>query len=71
MDLIPTCIILGLCVAFAALASWRAARPAGLKPRMIPWNIVVLLFGAVALYMTVHLLNLLGVNTGTQGMAGV
>ena len=70
MDLIPTSIILAVCVVIAAFASWRASQPAGLKPRLIPWQIIVIVAGAGALYMIVHLVNMMGVSTGPQNMPG-
>jgi hypothetical protein len=70
MDLIPTAALFAAFAAVFAFASWRAMKPAGLTPRVVPWRIVVLAAGAVALYLLVHLVNLMGMTTGRQSMPG-
>ncbi len=53
-------------VALFAYCSWRAGRPADLlRPRLLPWRTLVLVAGVAALLMAVHLVNLLGVRTGS------
>ena len=53
-------------LALAVFSGWRGARPANPKrgPRMIPWRMIMLLASAGLLPMIVHILNLVGVNTG-------
>jgi hypothetical protein len=62
-------VTLGAALAFAAVAvfsGWRGARPPNLQrgPRLIPWRMIMLLAAAGAMYMLVHLVNLLGFTTG-------
>jgi hypothetical protein len=48
-----------------ALASWRAARPTEFgKVRMVPWTAISLIAALGAIMMLVHVVNLLGVETG-------
>ncbi|WP_309628565.1 hypothetical protein [Brevundimonas sp.] len=43
-------------------AGWRGARPSDfLKPRMVPWRFIMLLAGALAFLLLIHLGTLLGV----------
>ncbi|WP_366941095.1 hypothetical protein [Brevundimonas sp.] len=43
-------------------AGWRGAQPSDfLKPRMVPWRFVMLLAGALAFLLLIHLGTLLGV----------
>ena len=62
-------VTLGLCALFLALGgfcAWRgAAAPNPHRgPRLIPYRFLMLLCGALLLYLAAHLLNLLGVTTG-------
>jgi hypothetical protein len=64
MDLTATSAVLAAAVVLFAYGSWRAAQPADpLRPRVIPWRPLLIACGAVAIFMVVHLLNLLGVQT--------
>lgn len=58
-------IAVGL-LALAVFSGWRGARaPNPMKgPRLIPWRMIMLLCAAGLLPMIVHILNLVGVNTG-------
>jgi hypothetical protein len=65
----PLSLTLALTAAFLALAAfagWRGARPPNFAkgPRMAPWRFIMLLAAAAAVFLTVHLVNLLGVSTG-------
>jgi hypothetical protein len=65
----PLPLTLALAAAFLALAAfagWRGARPPDFAkgPRMAPWRFIMLMAAAAAVFLTVHLVNLLGVNTG-------
>jgi hypothetical protein len=53
-------------VAIAVFAGWRGARPPNpLKgARMAPWRMIMMLGAAGALIFLVHLVNLLGFQTG-------
>jgi hypothetical protein len=58
-------MIFGASAGFFAFASWRAARPAEFgKVRMIPWTPLSLACAVIAIFMLVHMVNLLGVKTG-------
>lgn len=65
MNLTVTITIL-LCASLAFLASWRiAARPADpLKPRLLSWNVMMILALFVMVLMIVHIINLTGIKTG-------
>jgi hypothetical protein len=65
LDLITTGILFGASLAMFALASWRANRPVAFgKVRMIPWTTLIVVFAVIAIFMLVHLVNLLGFQTG-------
>jgi len=50
---------------FAGLCGWMGARPRHpLKPRMAPWQVLMMISAAVAVLMVVHLMSLLGAPTG-------
>jgi hypothetical protein len=62
-------LTLGLAAAVLAIAlfcAWRGAAPPNPHrgPRLIPYRFLMVLCGALALYLAAHLLNLLGVTTG-------
>ena len=62
MSLTLTLALLAAAVALAVFAGWRGARPSQphLGVRMIPWRFVMILAGAVALVLLVHVAALLG-----------
>ena len=66
MSLPLTLAIAAGLLALAVFSGWRGARaPNPMKgPRLIPWRMIMLLSAAGLLPMVVHLLNLVGVNTG-------
>lgn len=66
MTLISTFALLGLALAMTGLSAWRGARPPDLAkgPRMAPWRLMMLFGAGVSLLLLVHLVNLLGVETG-------
>ncbi len=62
-------LTIGLLVAGAivlALSAWRHGRPHDpvRGPRMVPWAIIMLIAATWCLVMLVHIINLLGVQTG-------
>lgn len=65
MDLSFTLLALGAAIGAFAFASWRGARPTQFgKVRMIPWTLLSLIFGVLALFFLIHLVNLMGITTG-------
>ncbi|MBW8304800.1 MAG: hypothetical protein K0M78_12895 [Brevundimonas sp.] len=62
MSLTVTLSLLAAVLAFAIFAGWRGARPSQphLGVRMIPWRFLMILAGAAALVLVVHLAALLG-----------
>ena len=66
MDLPTTLALLTAVAAFGAFCAWRGARPPNPHrgPRLIPYRFLMILCGALALYLAAHLLNLAGVTTG-------
>jgi hypothetical protein len=69
MDLVLWLALLALFGGVTALASWRAARPASHKPRLAPWRLLMILAGAGAIFILVHLLNMAGFATGQSAPA--
>ena len=63
-------ITIALMLAFVALAvfcGWMGAKPPDYaKPRMVPWQFLMLLSAALVLVMIVGLLNELGITTGAN-----
>lgn len=52
-------VILGI------VANWRAGLPwDDMHPRIVPWRLVLIFSGFVFIVLLVHLVNLLGVETG-------
>lgn len=53
-------------LALAIFAGWRGSRPPDFAKgvRLMPWQFIMVTAAAGALFMTVHLVNLLGVHTG-------
>lgn len=64
-----TAALLALGAGLFVLAAWQTSRPREprLEPRMTPWMLILLTAAAFLLVMTVHLVNLLGVETGPRG----
>ena len=62
-------VTLALCAALlfiAAFAGWRGSKPPDVMkgPRMIPWRFIMVTAAAFAMFLIVHVVNLLGVTTG-------
>ena len=58
---------LAAALAVAALAAWRHSQPADrLNPRLIPWMWITLIAVTVVVVMLVHLVNMLGIETGRR-----
>ena len=62
MSLSLTLILLAAALALTLFAGWRGARPPDLikGPRMAPWRFVMLLSGALATLLLIHLGTLMG-----------
>ena len=63
---LPLTVILTIvCGLFAALFGYMGARPMNLHkgPRMVPWTFLMLLAFTATLFLLVHLLNLIGIQT--------
>lgn len=56
----------------AGFCSWRASLPRDdLKPKMLPWRFLMILAAFVTMLMLVHLINVLGYETGPgKGLLG-
>lgn len=62
MSMTLTLSLLAGTLIVGVFAGWRGARPSDfLKPRMVPWRFIMLLAGALAFLLIVHLGTLLGV----------
>jgi len=49
----------------AVYANWKAGQPwDDLRPRIVPWRLVLILSGFVLILILVHLVNLAGLETG-------
>ena len=66
IDLLITAALFAAALGIFALGSWRLSHPADpLRPRLIPWRTLIIVAGAAAILIAVHLVNLLGFTTGT------
>ncbi len=69
-DMSITLGVFALAVGLYVLASRHDARPADpLKPRLIPWKVVIIALGFAAFLALLHLVNLLGIDTSKGGPA--
>jgi hypothetical protein len=65
MNLSLTLALFALGAVLTALFGWLGARPRTLgKPRLAPWQFLMMIAGAGSMMMLVHLLNLVGAHTG-------
>jgi hypothetical protein len=66
MGLTLTLGLSAACLALALFAGWRGARPPDPHrgPRLTPWRFLMTLAACGALVLVVHLVNLLGLQTG-------
>ena len=66
MSLQVTVALLAATLAFGAFCAWRGAQPPNLVkgPRMVPYRFLMVLSAAVAMLFLVHVVNLLGYQTG-------
>jgi|HubBroStandDraft_6_1064221.scaffolds.fasta_scaffold1178140_2 hypothetical protein len=72
MDLYITLGVLAAIIGFAFFCGWMGARPRDYsKPRLVNWQLLMLVSAAGVLVVIVHLVNLLGVTTGANGSTGV
>ncbi|HXQ46059.1 MAG TPA: hypothetical protein VN806_05545 [Caulobacteraceae bacterium] len=68
MNLTVTLALLALGLAATVGCGWMGARPKNyLKPRLIPWQILMLVSAVFVLVVCIHLLNLFGMTTGGSG----
>lgn len=62
MSMTLTLSLLAAALIIGGFAGWRGARPSDfLKPRMVPWRFIMLLAGAFAFLLMIHVGTLLGV----------
>jgi hypothetical protein len=68
MGLTVTLWIGAVALAVALFCGWRGARAPDLNrgPRMVPWQLLMMLAGAAFVMMAVHTAALLGLTTATQ-----
>jgi hypothetical protein len=66
MNLLTTTALAVAALLFAVFCGWRGARPINVLkgPRMVPWRPLMVAGAVVAILMTAHILNLLGMKTG-------
>lgn len=59
---------LAIAVSVAVLAGWRGERPPDFSKgiRLVPWRLIMVTAAAASLLVLIHLLNLLGVETGRR-----
>lgn len=67
MDLPLTIAAAVVFLALAVVCGWLGARPINVLkgPRLMPWRPLMMVFVVGLMLMVVHLVNLLGVQTGT------
>lgn len=60
-----TLVLLAAASAVAVFSGWRGARPPDLMkgPRMMPWRFIMLVAGALAVLLLIHLASTLGGRT--------
>ena len=62
MSMTLTLSLLAATLIVGVFAGWRGARPSDfLRPRMVPWRFIMLLAGALAFLLMIHVGALLGV----------
>jgi len=67
MNLPVTLALLSMGAIFTALFGWLGARPRPLgRPRLAPWQLMMMIMAAFTMMMIVHLLNMFGAQTGGQ-----
>jgi hypothetical protein len=67
MSLPITLVLLLAAVALTVFCGWMGAKPRDYaKPRIVPWQFMMLLSAAIVLVMIVGLLNELGITTGAN-----
>ena len=65
MSMTLTLLLLAGALIVGVFAGWRGARPSDfLRPRMVPWRFIMLMAGALAFLLLIHLGTLLGVTPG-------
>jgi hypothetical protein len=66
LDLSETLGVMAGAAVLGVLLGWLGARPPDLHrgPRLVPYRFLMMLCGAVVLFMVVHLVNLMGFTTG-------
>ena len=69
MDLKVTALLCGAVAALGVACGWLGARPPNPHrgPRLIPYRFIMMLCGAVGLYLAAHLMGLLGLMPGGGG----
>lgn len=62
MGLSLTLMLIGGVAALGVACGWMGARPPNPHrgPRLVPWRFVMVLCGALAIYLAAHLLSLMG-----------
>ncbi|MDR3470697.1 MAG: hypothetical protein P4M09_03260 [Devosia sp.] len=59
--------LFALALVLAGICGWMGARPRVIgKPKMVPWQFLMMLSAACAILMVVHLLSLFGIQTGNR-----
>ncbi|PTS89758.1 MULTISPECIES: hypothetical protein [unclassified Caulobacter] len=68
MDLPFTVTVLVVLLLLAVFCGWRGARPPNVLkgPRMVPWRPLMMACVVGMMLLLVHLLNLLGLETGNR-----
>ncbi|MBT9473754.1 MAG: hypothetical protein V4514_20595 [Pseudomonadota bacterium] len=66
MTLNVTLALAAALIAVAAFAGWRGSKPPNFAngPRLMPWRFIMVTAAAFAMFLVVHVVNLLGVQTG-------
>ena len=66
MDLNLTLALCAALLIVASFAGWRGSKPPNVikGPRMMPWRFIMVTAAAFAMFLIVHIVNLLGVKTG-------
>jgi hypothetical protein len=63
MSMTLTLALLAFALGLMVFAGWRGGRPLDLTkgPRMVPWRFIMMLSGATAALLLIHIVTLMGV----------
>lgn len=71
MTLVTTLVLMAASASVFGLAAWRSSQPSNpLKPRLVPWTLIVLFSGLFFMLLLAHVFSLFGLEPGRRFMPG-